>query len=280
MKIKKFFALLTMLSLFSCAKDDPFTMGIMECKVEVSNILPTSAEIRVTFSEENDNILGRAWNHHPNINLSDKPLESPDYFWDEVDFYFSEAYICEEEGTDATGLFYDFTHHNNYVFTFMVFDLKPNKKYYVLLNTDINLSGKGYEESGLYYTGCSFTTADNKDYTSLVTNCVLLKNAENKVSINLDLISGFRLYDISSCEASVSSSMDDPITITDTNIYENGNNTYTLNINTPNLESGKYYIQFYGKIWGDNIDDITYVLVKIFVDIDVNKVNILKITKL
>lgn len=132
-----------LLSLLSCAEEGPYTMGKMECEVEVSMVLPTSAIVSVTIPPNVGNILENG--DRPKIYLSDRPLNSSEDFWDiitEEDYYIG-GYLSEE----------------NHTFNFLFTNLEPNKTYYVILEVDMNLSDEKYHNE-FYYTDCSFTTFD------------------------------------------------------------------------------------------------------------------------
>lgn len=149
MKTKIILALLTTLSLFSCAEDEQIKMGIMDCKVDVSMVTPTTAIITVTIPKDKDNIL--VGSSYTRINLSDKPLNSSQNIRDEVSFTFGIRQISEDS--------------QNNVYQFWASNLYPNTTYYVLLRTQMNHFGNGDEN--FYYTNESFTTAKDGDYSGL-----------------------------------------------------------------------------------------------------------------
>ncbi|MDE6741403.1 MAG: hypothetical protein K2J58_03630, partial [Muribaculaceae bacterium] len=115
MKIKSYILILMLLSLLSCAEEGPYTMGKMECKVEVSMVLPTSAIVSVTIPPNAGNILENG--DRPKIYLSDRPLNSSEDFWNIIHQEYDYNYPYRGE----------YLSEQSHTFNFLVRNLKPNK---------------------------------------------------------------------------------------------------------------------------------------------------------
>ncbi len=151
MKIKDIILILCLSLLCSCAEEDLYGVGVLECSVEVSMVLPTSAEIKFSIPNDMDNIL-KVGSEDPRICLIDRPLNPSEDFWKEVDFTFHFSLISKNE--------------QNNLYQYFCYDLQPNKTYYVLLRTPMSHMDEGEGNDLVYYTNCSFTTPKEGDLSA------------------------------------------------------------------------------------------------------------------
>lgn len=164
---------LTLLFLCSCAEEGPYTLGKLECQVEVSSISPNTAVVSVSIPDSKDNLLNDG-HSYGSIYLSDHPLSSSQKM-DEV----------------IKGNRVDSSNDSKYSFT----NLIPNTTYYVILENNIYFNGKNdYSEVEYYYTGFSFTTSAEGDYSKFGEPTAEVVEAESGfAAIRITLPEGLRL---------------------------------------------------------------------------------------
>lgn len=139
-KIKTYLLVLTLLCLCGCAEEGPYTLGKLECNVEVSSITPNTAAVTVSIPDSKDNLIGR---DYCSIFLSDHPLSN---------------------STNRDDLISTNNQYNTAFFS----NLHPNTTYYVIIYPDIYFNGKNQSPNRyLYDTGYSFTTTAEGDYSNL-----------------------------------------------------------------------------------------------------------------
>lgn len=141
------YILVGLLSLFvSCAEEGPYETGKLECDISILGIAPTSALLKVTIPENQDNVL---------YYIYDKYL---------IEESIMESHLSAEECMEfAKRGYVDNSPENNIFFK----DLTPNTKYYVVLDAEVNLNGSfslGSRTDCLYFTDYSFTTSSSEPY--------------------------------------------------------------------------------------------------------------------
>lgn len=249
--------------LISCAEEGPFKLGKLECEIEVTAILPNMAVVNVNYPNDSQNLFD-VGDRYPDAYLSSKPFDSKNTLI-EVDDWIR----CSDKSDRENGKF---------VFA----DLEPGTTYYFILQNNIFFNGNTWDtEDPYYYTGTSFTTSQEGDYSAFkfefVDNVSLRKefynNFEQFSLIKLIIPSPFlscgnMSYDYAFVHASLTQNMTDEIF--GKAIVKNNNNSWSsidgdyyyvssdiygkqkdneIFFLFPLLEKKKYYLQYDGRIY-------------------------------
>lgn len=223
MKKELYVILSSLLLLISCAEEGPYRLGKLECNIDILMSTPTSVFVDVSVPKSDDN--GLIVDEYE-LYLIDHPLNNNQSF--NVD--------------DAIrGSLIDNVNSDRFCST----ELNPNTTYYIVLSIGIKYSETvGCEE--YYYTGYSFTTSKQGDYSGLgKVSCEVVGRNNNgnttvKVTLppNLEFSYGSDAYLV----ASLSPDMSNCIKSDVASVYSSIVSTFEFN----DLPEGIYYLQLNG----------------------------------
>lgn len=229
MKTKYIIILGIIVSLFSCTEEGPFTMGKLECTIVESEVTPTTALVTVSYAQ-NELIKEMG-----NITIVDKPLEygtlDDQILYQQGNFNFKYPKLPENQ--------------KRLFFT----DLTPNTTYYVIAHTDIDYNDDNEAERDEYYTGLSFKTAQDGDFSCFgKATYDLISETTEMVKIKVNLPQGLKFY--GSLYVSENEDISNPIK------FESISPDFSdLIFTLYGLEQKKYYLQLRGYLQSSNIYD-------------------------
>lgn len=250
-KINIYLLVLTLLSFCSCAEEGPYTLGKLECYVEVSSITPSTATVTVSIPDSDDNLFNGSY---ATILLSDH-YPSPNYD------YMSNNLITADPVSNRS--------------TFYFSNLTPSTTYYVISDNHILFNGKSDNfEWYYYYTGYSFTTSaegdSEGDYSTIGDVTAEVVNAESGfAAIRITLPEGLQFYSGRSIylEASMSPDFSDTIETKEDIFWHYDGRQVTFQL--ADLKPNKYYLRLRGdfSLEGHLIDQTLTVNVKYPIDL-------------
>lgn len=249
--------------LVSCAEEGPLQFGKLEYDVELAAVTPTIIDINVSYPKNSDNLFREEY-YYRDAYLSKKSLNG------NTQLYFDDSNWIGSSSSDRE--------NGKFVFT----NLEPGTTYYLILKSGIYFNDNTWDiEYPYIYTGISFTTAQEGDYSGLsglglkfeFADNVSLRTSDNnykqfsliKLCLPYPYVKNLNSYDdYSNLQASLTQNMTDVIyglpvqqrTFMDIEVdygsmadlilnycYRNNNEIYFI---FPLLEKKKYYLKYDG----------------------------------
>lgn len=236
-----FFSILGII-IVSCAEEGPYKLGILESKISVSTVTPTTAVINVTFPQNNENLLSGTY---ASAYLIPESISEIGEGWNSKAI---EAYDYKRDGKSKLSYFFE--------------KLNSNTEYSLILYPEIDYDNSNGGNNIYYNPGFSFYTSNEGDYSILgEVTCDVVEALPGYTRIKLTLPSELK-FESHDCtiEASTSSDMSDVVEcaqlrMLDATPISNGKEAECV---FTELTNGKYFLHLHGSFRWLGQFDITF----------------------